>query len=432
MQRIKLGILGLGTVGTGTLNVLQRNYQAICQQVGAELVIKRIAVRDLTKARACNTADIALTDDPLQVVNDPEINIIVELMGGTQLARECVLAAIAQGKHVVTANKALIALHGNEVMAQALKQQVMLAFEAAVAGGIPIIKTMRESLAANQITQIRAILNGTSNYILTEMAEQQREFPQALQQAQALGYAEADPSLDVDGIDVAHKLMILASIAFAIPMHCDALHVEGIRHITQRDIQYAEQLGLAIKHMGIAERYAEGVRLRVHPCLVPRHNLLAHVRGVNNAVMVQGDAVGETLYYGAGAGSEPTASAVLADIIAVAQALRHNHIDPNLHYQVDQSLPLLAMQGLRTGYYLRLMVHDQAGVLADVTQIFGEFNISIESMIQKERAQQASGLVPVIIITHDNVEESALQQAVTRMQLLSSVYEDILVLRLLG
>ena len=337
MKPVKVGMLGLGTVGSGTVNVLKRNGAEIARRAGREIIITRASAKDLDKKRICDTRDIILTTDPMDIINDPEIEIVLELIGGAGLVKNMVLKAIENGKHVVTANKSLIALHGNEIFAKASEKGVIVAFEAAVAGGIPIIKAIREGLSGNQIQWLAGIINGTGNFILTEMRDKGRDFDDVLAEAQALGYAEADPTFDVEGIDAGHKLTILASIAFGIPLQFDKVYTEGITQITRLDVEYAEQLGYRIKHLGIARKTPEGIELRVHPTLIPERRLIANVNGVMNAVVVKGDAVGATLYYGAGAGAEPTASAVVADVIDVVRALTsdpENRV-PHLAFQAD-------------------------------------------------------------------------------------------------
>ena len=387
MKPVKVGVLGLGTVGGGTVNVLKRNAAEIARRAGREIIITRASARDPGKNRICDTQGIALTTDPYEIINDPEIEIIIELIGGDTVAKDLVLKAIENGKHVVTANKALIALHGNEIFARAGAKGVMIAFEAAVAGGIPIIKAIREGLSGNQIQWLAGIINGTGNFILTEMRDKGRNFDDVLAEAQALGYAEADPTFDVEGIDAAHKLTILASIAFGIPLQFDKVYTEGITRITRADVEYAEELGYRIKHLGIARKTPEGIELRVHPTLIPERRLIANVDGVMNAVLVKGDAVGPTLYYGAGAGAEPTASAVVADVIDVVRALTgdpENRV-PHLAFQADAlaDIPVLSPEQIRTAYYLRLHAEDKPGVLADVTRILASHRISIEAIIQK-------------------------------------------------
>jgi homoserine dehydrogenase len=423
LQPVKVGLLGLGTVGGGTVRVLERNRREIARRAGREIVIAKAFTRILDKPRICSTEGIELVTDPWQVVEDPELAIVAELIGGLSPARELVLRAIELGKHVVTANKALIALHGNEIFARALERGVMVAFEAAVAGGIPIIKVLREGLAGNRIEWVAGIINGTCNFLLTAMREEGREFADVLHQAQKLGYAEADPSFDVDGIDAAHKLTILAAIAFGIPLQFAKVYTEGITSITPQDLRYAEELGYRIKALGIAKRSGEGVELRVHPCLIPARRLLANVDGVMNAVVVKGDAVGPTLYYGPGAGAEPTASAVVADLVDVVRMMTadpENRV-PHLAFQPDalSDLPILPIEEIETAYYLRLTVADQPGVLADIARILAEHRISIEAVIQKE-PQAGQQEVPLIFLTH-KVKERALNQAAAKIEALSSV-----------
>ena len=423
MEPVKVGLLGLGTVGCGTVSVLKRNAQEIQRRAGRGIVIAQAAARDLKRPRICDAAGIALTDDPMAVVDNPELEVIVELIGGTTIARELVSKAIANGKHVVTANKALIAKHGNEIFAQAREQGVMVAFEAAVAGGIPVIKAIREGLAGNRIEWLAGIINGTGNFILTEMRDKGRDFADVLAEAQSLGYAEADPTFDVEGIDAAHKLTILASIAFGIPLQFDKVYTEGISRITAEDVRYAEELGYRIKHLGLARRTPQGVELRVHPTLIPYRRLIANVDGVMNAVLVKADAVGPTLYYGAGAGSEPTASAVVADLVDVVRALTadpENRV-PHLAFQADalSDIAILPMAEVETAYYLRLEAEDSPGVLSEVTHILGEAGISIEAIIQKEQAPEAA-YVPVIMLTHV-VKEGKMNQAIQSIEALDSI-----------
>ncbi|MFA7096050.1 MAG: homoserine dehydrogenase [Gammaproteobacteria bacterium] len=432
MNPVKVGLLGLGTVGGGTINVLRRNAKEIARRAGRGIRITHAAARDLTKPRICSTDDIVLTTDPFAVVDNPEIQIVVELIGGCGLARELVLRAIEQGKHVVTANKALIALHGNEIFAAAQRKGVMVAFEAAVGGGIPIIKAIREGLAANHIEWLAGIINGTGNFILTEMRDRDRDFAEVLAEAQELGYAEADPTFDVEGIDAAHKLTILASIAFGIPLQFDKAYTEGISKITRDDVAYAEQLGYRIKHLGIARRTEAGIELRVHPTLIPQRRLIANVDGVMNAVLVKGDAVGPTLYYGAGAGAEPTASAVVADLVDVVRTLTsdpENRV-PHLAFQPDAlaDLPILPMEEVETAYYLRMQAVDRPGVLADVTRILGDMQISIEAILQKEPAPGASD-VPIIMLTH-RVRERQMNEALRRIEALEVIFGAVTRIRL--
>ena len=432
MEPVKIGILGLGTVGSGTVNVLTRNADEIQRRAGRGIRVVHAAVRDLKRKRNCPTEGIRLTADPQEVVNDPEVEVIVELMGGYEPARALVLKAIENGKHVVTANKAMIAAHGNEIFAAAQKKGVMVAFEAAVAGGIPIIKTIREGLAGNRIEWLAGIINGTSNFILTEMRDRGADFAGVLAEAQRLGYAEADPAFDVEGIDAAHKLTILAAIAFGIPLQFKEAYTEGITKITRLDVEYAEQLGYRIKSLGIARRTGAGVELRVHPTLIPERRLIANVDGVMNAVLVKGDAVGPILSYGAGAGAEPTASAVVADIVDVVRTLTAdpNNRVPHLAFQPDQlsSLPVLPMEEVETAYYLRLQAQDKPGVLADVTRILAEGGISIEAILQKE-PREGENTVPVIILTQ-RVLEKHMNRAITQIEALPSIGTKIMRIRL--
>ena len=423
MNPVKVGLLGLGTVGGGTVSVLKRNAKEIERRAGRGIVVTHAAARDLQRVRNCDMAGIQLTDDPFAVVNNPDVDVVVELIGGTLTARELVSKAIANGKHVVTANKALIAKYGNELFAQAQEQGVMVAFEAAVAGGIPVIKAIREGLAGNRIEWLAGIINGTGNFILTEMRDKGRDFADVLAEAQRLGYAEADPTFDVEGIDAAHKLTILASIAFGIPLQFDRVYTEGISKITAEDVNYAEELGYRIKHLGIARRTEQGVELRVHPTLIPYRRLIANVDGVMNAVLVKGDAVGPTLYYGAGAGAEPTASAVVADLVDVVRALTadpENRV-PHLAFQPDAlvDIPILPMSEVETAYYLRMAAEDRPGVLADITRILADAGISIEAIIQKEQAPEARH-VPVIMLTH-RMRERQMNEAIQRIEALGSI-----------
>jgi len=424
---VNVGLLGLGTVGGGTVNVLQRNAAEITRRAGRGIRVTHAAARNLAAPRICSTDGIRLTTDPFEVVRDPDVQIVAELIGGYEPARELVLEAIAHGKHVVTANKALIALHGNEIFAAAREQGVVVAFEAAVAGGIPIIKALREGLAANQIDWVAGIINGTGNFILTEMRDKGRDFADVLAEAQELGYAEADPTFDVEGIDAAHKLTILASIAFGIPLQFDRAYTEGITRITRDDVAYAEELGYRIKHLGVARRNGAGIELRVHPTLIPERRLLANVDGVMNAVLVMADAVGPTLYYGAGAGAEPTASSVVADLVEVTRALTsdpENRV-PHLAFQPDAmaDLPILPMEAIQSAYYLRLLAKDRPGTLADVTRILAERGISIEAILQKEPAESATD-VPVIILTH-RVREGEMDSAIASIEALDSIIAPV-------
>lgn len=405
MQPMKVGLLGLGVVGGGTWSVLARNAEEIARRAGRRIEVARIAVRDVAKARSRVGDGIEVSTDVQALVRDPQIDIVVELIGGDTLARELVLEAIAQGKHVVTANKALLAKHGNEIFAAASARGVMVAFEAAVAGGIPIIKAIREGLTANRIQWVAGIINGTTNFILSEMRTRGLPFADVLAEAQRLGYAEADPTFDVEGVDAAHKLTLLASLAFGVPVQFDRAYVEGISQLAREDIEHAERLGYRIKLLGITRRRAEGIELRVHPALVPAERLLANVEGAMNAVLVHGDATGPTLYYGQGAGEEPTASAVVADLVDVTRlhtADPGNRV-PHLAFQPDAmaDLPILPIEQVSTSYYLRLRVDDQPGVLADIARILADRSISIGSMIQQP---SHIGGADIIFLTHEALE----------------------------
>ena len=425
MNPVKVGILGLGTVGGGTINVLSRNAEEIARRAGREIKIVAAAAKEV---KGCSTDGFTVTDDAFEVVNNPDVEIIVELIGGYDPAKELVLTAIRNGKHVVTANKALIAMHGNELFAEAQKHGVTIAFEAAVAGGIPIIKAIREGLAGNSIFWVAGIINGTGNFILTEMRDKGRDFADVLAEAQALGYAEADPTFDVEGIDAAHKLTILASIAFGIPLQFDKTFTEGIRNITSEDVQYAEELGYRIKHLGVARRSEKGIELRVHPTMIPERRLIANVDGVMNAVLVMADAVGPTLYYGAGAGSDATASAVVADLVDVVRALTtdpENRV-PHLAFQADSlaDIPVLAPDEFETAYYLRMNAVDEPGVLADVTRLLGEQGISIEAILQKGATDADGQSVPIVLLTQ-KVQEAKMNSALAAIAKLSTVDNEI-------
>jgi homoserine dehydrogenase len=432
LQSVKIGILGLGTVGSGTVNVLTRNAEEISRRAGRGIDIARVADRDLDSPKICNTDNLALTTDAHDIVCDPSIQIVVELIGGTGIARDLVCEAIANGKHVVTANKALIAMHGNEIFAKAQEKGVTVAFEAAVAGGIPIIKAMREGLAGNKIEWLAGIINGTGNFILTEMRDKGRDFADVLTEAQELGYAEADPTFDVEGIDAAHKLTIMASIAFGIPLQFDKAYTEGISKISQEDVLYAAELGYRIKHLGIAKETQKGVELRVHPTLIPHRRLIANVDGVMNAVLVQGDAVGPTLYYGAGAGSDATASAVVADIVDIVRALTtdpENRV-PHLAFQPDALVDtaILPMSEVVTSYYLRIHTEDKPGVLANITGILSEQGISIEAILQKQ-AHDQDGTVPIIILTQEVLEKN-MDAAIEQIEALETVNDSVMRIRM--
>ncbi|TVO60652.1 homoserine dehydrogenase [Spiribacter vilamensis] len=423
MEPVKVGVLGLGTVGGGTVNLLERNRDEITRRAGRPVDVIRAAARHPDRPRTCSTEGIQLDYDAQAVVDDPQIQIIVELIGGDTLAKELILRAIDNGKHVVTANKALIALHGNEIFARARANGVTVGFEAAVAGGIPIIKAVREGLVGNRIEWLAGIINGTGNFILTEMCYAGRAFGDVLAEAQRLGYAEADPTFDVDGIDAAHKLTILASIAFGIPLQFDKVYTEGIGQISTDDVAYAAELGFRIKHLGICRREGEGIVLRVHPTLLPERQLLANVDGVMNAVMVNADPLGPTLYYGAGAGAEPTASAVVADLVDVVRefTLEPENRVPYLAFQ-SHSLsdePVVGMQSVETAYYLRVEARDQPGVLADITGILSHAGISIEAITQKQPAPSAE-TVPVILLTHQ-VQEMRMDEACERIEAMEAI-----------
>ncbi|MBS4097994.1 MAG: homoserine dehydrogenase [Sulfuricella sp.] len=432
MKPINVGLLGLGTVGGGTLTVLRRNAGEITRRAGREITVKMASVRDLEKARKMAGPDLEIVTDPFDVVNNPDIDIVVELIGGYTLSKELVLKAIANGKHVVTANKALLALHGNEIFQAAQDKGVMVAFEAAVAGGIPIIKALREGLTANRIEWIAGIINGTTNFILSEMRDKGLSFDSVLAEAQKLGYAEADPTFDIEGIDAAHKLMIMSAIGFGIPMQFDKAYTEGISKLTREDIQYAEELGYRIKLLGITKRTPSGIELRVHPTLIPAKRLIANVEGVMNAVLVKGDAVGATMYTGRGAGAEPTASAVVADLVDVTRMLTsdpENRV-PHLAFQPDalSDTPILPIAEVRTSYYLRMRVYDKPGVLADLTRILADLDISIDAMIQKEPSE-GEEQVNIIMLTHETVEKN-INQAIAKIEALSSIAGNVTRIRL--
>ncbi len=438
MKPIQVGLLGIGVVGSGTFNVLQRNQEEIKRRAGREIRITMVADLNTERAQSLVGPDVKVVNDARAVIGNPDIDIVIELIGGYGIAKTLVMEAIAAGKHVVTANKALLAVHGTEIFAAASAKGVMVAFEAAVAGGIPIIKALREGLTANRIQWVAGIINGTTNFILSEMRDKGLDFGVVLQEAQRLGYAEADPTFDIEGVDAAHKATLMSAIAFGIPVQFDKAYVEGITKLGAADIKYAEQLGYRIKLLGITKRTASGIELRVHPCLVPAKRLIANVEGAMNAVVVHGDAVGTTLYYGKGAGSEPTASAVIADLVDItrlhtadaAQRVPHLAFQPNAMSDVQ----VLPMSEVVTSYYLRLRVADETGVLAKVTGILAEAGISIDAVLQRE-ADEISGeatangqaQVPqtdVIILTHDCVE-ALMNAAIARMQALPTVLEPI-------
>jgi homoserine dehydrogenase len=431
MKPIQVGLMGLGTVGSGVFHVLTRNQEEIQRRAGRGIVLKTASRRHLEPARAIVGDQVQLVTDSRQIIADPEIDIVVELIGGCGIARELVLEAIAAGKHVVTANKALLAVHGSEIFAAAHARGVMVAFEAAVAGGIPIIKALREGLTANRIEWIAGIINGTTNFILSEMRDKGLDFDVVLKEAQRLGYAEADPTFDIEGVDAAHKATIMSAIAFGIPVQFDKAHVEGITQLSATDIRYAEQLGYRIKLLGITKRRESGIELRVHPTLVPAKRLIANVEGAMNAVVVQGDAVGTTLYYGKGAGSEPTASAVVADLVDITRLATADpdHRVPHLAFQPDAlaDTPILPIEQVQTAFYLRLRVADEAGVLSRITTILAENDISIDAVLQRE-SKEGEKQTDLIILTHDTVE-GRMRQALARMQALTSVLAPIVSLR---
>ena len=429
---VKIGLLGLGTVGGGTITVLQRNADVISRRAGRRIEVVAASARDIRKPRPFDLSTIELFDDPFDVVRHPNVDVVVELIGGTEPATELVVAALECGKHVVTANKALIALHGNEIFEVAQRSNTIVGFEAAVAGAIPVIKATREGLAGNRVEWLAGIINGTCNYMLSAMSDDGREFDDVLAEAQKLGYAEADPSFDIDGIDAAHKLTILAAIAFGIPLQFERVYIEGIRHVARADVEYAKRLGYRIKHLGIARQGERGIELRVHPTLLPSRQILANVNGVMNAVMINADAAGPTLYYGAGAGAEATASAVVADLVDVVRTLTadpENRV-PHLAFRPDAlaELPVVEMAGVETAYYLRLSVLDQPGVLADVTRILGNRGISIEAILQQE-PDDGAATVPVIILTH-RVLERAMEVAIKEIEALPQIPEEVVRMRM--
>ena len=432
MKPIQVGLLGIGTVGSGVFTVLARNQEEIKRRAGRGIRIHTVADLNTQRAQELVKGQAEVVDDARKVIQNPEIDIVVELIGGYGIAKDLVLEAIAAGKHVVTANKALIAVHGNEIFKAAHAKGVMVAFEAAVAGGIPIIKALREGLSANRIEWIAGIINGTTNFILSEMRDKDLDFNTVLKEAQRLGYAEADPTFDIEGIDAAHKATIMSAIAFGVPMQFAQAHVEGITKLSAVDIKYAEQLGYRIKLLGITKKNPNGIELRVHPTLVPTKRLLANVEGAMNAVQVHGDAVGTTLYYGKGAGSEPTASAVIADLVDVTRlqtADPENRV-PHLAFQPDavQNIPILPMAEVTTSYYLRLAVADQAGVLAEITRILAAHGVSIDALLQKEAAEGESQ-TDLVILTHETKEKN-MMAAITEIQALKTVLGEIIKIRL--
>ena len=432
MKPIHIGLIGIGTVGGGTYTVLKRNHEEIARRAGRDIVITMIADKDLEKARKLADPGVIVTDNAHEIATHPDIDIVVELIGGQTIAKDLILEAIAHGKHVVTANNALLANHGTEIFAVARAKGVIVAFEAAVAGGIPIIKALREGLTANRITWIAGIINGTANFILSEMREKGLSFAEVLQQAQKLGYAEADPTYDIEGIDADHKITLMAAIAFGITVQLRKVYTEGITKLTGEDIRYAEELGYRIKLLGITKRVEKGIELRVHPTLIPVRRLIANVEGVMNAVVVKGDAVGATLYYGAGAGAEPTASAVIADLVDVTrmQTADPMHRVPTLSFQPDllSDTPVIPMEEVETSYYLRLQVVDQPGVMADITRIVADYNISISAMIQ-EGASDESEQVSIIMLNHKTVEKN-INAAIARIEALPVVAGEVFRLRI--
>ena len=432
MKPIQVGLLGIGTVGSGTFEVLARNQEEITRRAGRGIVITMVADKDLERARRIVGKAATVTADANEVVNNPDIDIVIELIGGTTIAHQLILKANANGKHVVTANKALLATHGNEIFAAAQKQAVMVAFEAAVAGGIPIIKALREGLTANRIEWIAGIINGTSNFILSEMRDKGSTFADVLKEAQRLGYAETDPTFDVEGIDAAHKLTIIAAISFGIPMRFADAYTEGISKLTAADIRYAEELGYRIKLLGITKRTPAGIELRVHPTLIPTRRLIANVEGVMNAILVKGDAVGATMYYGAGAGAYPTASSVIADLVDVTRmhTADPEHRVPHLAFQPDQlsNVPILPITEVETAYYLRMRVHDKPGVLADITRVLADSGISIDAMVQKEPSA-GEEQVDIIMLTHLTIEKNV-NAAIGKIEKLSVVIGKVTRIRM--
>jgi len=432
MKPINVGLLGIGTVGGGTWQVLARNREEISRRAGRDIRISVVADKEVEKAKKLTGGAARVTADAFEVTRDPEVDIVIELIGGYTVAKDLVLAAIESGKHVVTANKALLAIHGNEIFAAARKKDVMVAFEGAVAGGIPIIKALREGLTANRIEWIAGIINGTSNFILSEMRDKGLPFDAVLKEAQRLGYAEADPTFDIEGVDAAHKLTIMSAIAFGIPMQFDKCYKEGISKLTQADIRYAEQLGYRIKLLGITKRTEQGIELRVHPTLIPAKRLIANVEGVMNAVLVKGDAVGPTMYYGAGAGAEPTGSAVVADLVDITRlhTADPEHRVPHLAFQPDRmsSLKVLPMDEVVTSYYLRMQVADKPGVLADITRILADASISIDAMVQRE-PQEGEEQVDIIMLTHQ-AREKQVNAAIAKIEKLPVVTGKVTRIRL--
>jgi len=432
MKELKVGLLGIGTVGGGTYTVITRNQADIARRLGGNIRIVQVADRNIELAKQVTGGQVAVTDDAFAVVNNPEIDVVVELIGGYTVAKELVLTAIANGKHVVTANKALLAVHGNEIFKAAADKGVIVAFEAAVAGGIPIIKALREGLSANRVEWVAGIINGTTNFILTEMRDKGLAFADVLKEAQRLGYAEADPTFDVEGIDAAHKLTIMASIAFGMPMQFEHAYTEGITKLTIKDIQYAQELGYRVKLLGISKKAEAGVELRVHPTLIPEKRLIANVDGAMNAVVVKGDAVGPTLYYGAGAGAEPTASAVVADLVDIArlQGTKAEQRVAYLGYQLDQQqvLPILPIAEVHSAYYLRLRASDKPGVMADITKVLADLQISIDAMLQKEPAEGESE-ADIVILTH-TTQEKIMDAAIANIEALPAIAAGVTKIRM--
>jgi homoserine dehydrogenase len=432
MKQLSVGLLGIGTVGGGTYAVLTRNQSEISRRLGFNVKVVQVADRNLEHAKAVTGGNVALTDDAFAVVSNPDVDVVVELIGGYSIAKELVLKAIENGKHVVTANKALLAMHGNEIFKAAEAKGVIVAYEAAVAGGIPIIKALREGLTANKIEWLAGIINGTTNFILTEMRNKGLAFADVLGEAQRLGYAEADPTFDVEGIDAAHKLTLMAAIAFGMPIEFKSTYTEGITKLQTKDIVYAEELGYRVKLLGISKKTEAGVELRVHPTLIPEKRLIANVDGAMNAVLVKGDAVGPTLYYGAGAGAEPTASAVVADIVDIAR-MRTTTAEqrvPHLGFQPDQQVALnvLPITEVVSAYYLRLRALDKPGVMADVTKILGDSAISIEAMMQKE-PQEDEQEADIVILT-DTIIEKEVDAAIAKLEALTAVTGKIIKIRM--
>ena len=432
MKPIKVGLLGIGTVGAGTFTVLKRNQEEIIRRAGRGIEIAVVADLDTARAKEITGGDVEVVSDAHLIVNRPDIDVVIELIGGYGIARELVMQAIANGKHVVTANKALLAKHGTEIFKAAEEKGVIVAFEAAVAGGIPIIKALREGLTANRIQWVAGIINGTTNFILSEMRDKGLDFATVLKEAQRLGYAEADPTFDIEGIDAAHKASIMSAIAFGTPVQFDQAYVEGITNLQAIDIRYAEQLGYRIKLLGITRRTAHGIELRVHPTLIPKNRLIANVEGAMNAVLVQGDAVGATLYYGKGAGAEPTASAVIADLVDIARLAAADPVYrvPSLAYQTQSlaNTPILPMSEIITSYYLRLRVADQPGVLADITRILADASISIDAMLQKE-PDEGETQTDIILLTHQTQEKN-INAAIAAIEALNTVEGKVTRLRL--